>query len=471
MAHIGKVLTQGRGCSQRAAGLAGCVRSALPGLTLLLLVAQSLAGLEAGAAVRKITPRLERPVYLAGFGNNRVATGVHDDLWARCVALRAGARPVVICAVDLIGLFYDDVAQIRAGVAGADVIVAATHVHQGPDTMGQWGPKQAVSGLDEAYNQHVIAETAAAAREALSRLEPARLYPAAVTPPDVAAFYDDSRPPVVHDPEIVSLVFRNRRGGAIATLVNWSNHPEALGSRNTLITSDYVHFTREALEAAGFGTVVFVNGALGGMQSPLGAKIQDPETGQPAPQGSFRMAELVGRFAARHVIESQKKAKPEQISKVEYREAMVRFPVSNPLFLMASKMGLFGGRKPLQNGGTESPVGYLRFSQGKRAVVEAALVPGELYPELSVGGAVCDPNADFPGVPVERPLKKMLKARYRMLIGLANDEIGYILPKCQWDEKPPYTFGAVKPWYGEVNSVGPEAGPVLARAFEALARR
>jgi hypothetical protein len=183
------------------------------------------------------------------------------------------------------------------------------------------------------------------------------------------------------------------------------------------------------------------------------------------------MAELVGRFAARHVIESQKKAKPEQISKVEYREAMVRFPVSNPLFLMASKMGLFGGRKPLQNGGTESPVGYLRFSQGKRAVVEAALVPGELYPELSVGGAVCDPNADFPGVPVERPLKKMLKARYRMLIGLANDEIGYILPKCQWDEKPPYTFGAVKPWYGEVNSVGPEAGPVLARAFEALARR
>jgi hypothetical protein len=430
-----------------------------------------MADMQAGASARKITPSLEKPVYLAGFGNNRVATGVHDDLWARCLALRAGGDPVVICAVDLIGLFYDDVAQIRAAAPGGKVIVAATHVHEGPDTMGQWGPKQTVSGLDEAYNRFVIAETAAAAREAIQRLQPAQMHPAKATPPDVAVYYHDSRPPVVHDPDILSLVFRDRRGRAIATLVNWNNHPEALGSRNTLITSDYVHYTREALEAAGFGTVVFVNGALGGMQSPLGAKIPDPETGRPAPEDSFRMAELVGRYAARHVMESQKRAKPAKVDTIGYREAMVRFPVSNVLFLMASKAGLFGGRKAMKEGGTEAPVGLLRLSRGKRAVVEAALVPGELYPELSVGGAVCDPNGDFAGAPVETPLKRMLAAPYRMLFGLANDEIGYILPKCQWDEKPPYTFGAKERWYGEVNSTGPEAARLLAEAFEALARR
>jgi hypothetical protein len=430
-----------------------------------------MAEMQAGASARKITPSLEKPVYMAGFGNNRVATGVHDDLWARCLALHAGGDPVVICAVDLIGLFYDDVAQIRAAVPGAKVIVAATHVHEGPDTMGQWGPRQTVSGLDEAYNRFVIAETAAAAREAIQRLQPAKVHPAKAAPPDVAVYYHDSRPPVVHDAEILSLAFRDRRGRAIATLVNWNNHPEALGSRNTLITSDYVHYTREALEAAGFGTVVFVNGALGGMQSPLGAKIPDPETGRPAPENSFRMAELVGRYAARHVMESQKKAKAARIDAIEYRETMARFPVSNVLFLMAAKIGLFGGRKAMKEGGTEAPVGLLRLSRGKRAVVEAALVPGELYPELSVGGAVCDPNGDFAGAPVETPLKQMLAAPYRMLFGLANDEIGYILPKCQWDEKPPYTFGAKERWYGEVNSTGPEAAPLLAAAFEALARR
>ncbi|MCS7042345.1 MAG: hypothetical protein NZR01_06095 [Bryobacteraceae bacterium] len=426
------------------------------------------ADLEAGAAARRITPRLDRPVYLAGFGNNRIATGVHDDLWARCLALRTAHEPVVVCAVDLIGLFHDDVKMVRDAVPGARVIVAATHTHQGPDTMGQWGPKPGVSGLDETYNAFVVAETAAAAREAVSRLTPVRMFPAAATPPDVAAYYDDTRPPVVHDPEILSLVFRDRRGRAVATLVNWNNHPEALGSRNTLITSDYVHYLRQALEEEGFGTVVFVNGALGGMQSPLGAKIMDPETGQPAPKDSFRFAEIVGRYAARHVIESQKKAKSAAVDTVLYRETMVHVPVTNANFLMAAKAGIFGGRKPMQDGGTAAPVGYLRISRGAAPVVEAALVPGELYPELSVGGAVCDPNADFPGAAVEKPLKKMLSAPFRMLFGLANDEIGYILPKCQWDEQPPFTFGATKRWYGEVNSTGPEAAARIAGAFESL---
>ncbi len=372
--------------------------------------------------------------------------------------------------MDLIGLFHDDVARIRAAVPGAQVIVAATHVHQGPDTMGQWGPKMGVTGLDESYNAFLVEQTAAAAREALEQLQPARMFPAAATPPDVAAYYDDTRPPVVHDPEILSLAFRDRPGRAIATLVNWNNHPEALGSRNTLITSDFVHYTREALERAGFGTVVFVNGALGGMQSPLGAKILDPDTGQPAPKDSFRFAEIVGLYAARHVVESQKKAKPAPVDEILYRETMVRFPVTNQAFLMVARIGLFGGRKAMKDSGTEAPVGYLRLARRSRPVVEAALVPGELYPELSVGGAVCDPNADFPDAPVEKPLKKMLSAPYRMLFGLANDEIGYILPKCQWDEKPPYTFGAEKRWYGEINSVGPDAAPLLASAFEALLR-
>lgn len=437
---------------------------------LAAAAAPSGAQLQAGAAARKITPPLDRPVYLAGFGNNRAATGVHDDLWARCLALQAGTPPVVLCSVDLIGLFYDDVARIRAAMSGARVIVAATHVHQGPDTMGQWGPKQTVSGLDEEYNAFVVRETAAAAREALSRMEPATLYPAAVTPADAARMYHDSRPPVVHDPEILSLVFRARGGRAIATLVNWNNHPEALGSRNTLITSDYVHFLREALEQIGFGTVVFLNGALGGMQSPLGAEIEDPETGKPALRDSFRFAEIVGRYAARHVAESQKQAKAARVDRIEYRETMARFPVSNPAFLAAAKLGLFGGRKPMKDGGTESPVGYLRMARGARPVVEAALVPGELYPELSVGGTVCDPNGDFASARVETPLKKLLSAPYRLMVGLANDEIGYILPKCQWDEKPPFTFGASRPWYGEVNSTGPEAAPVLEAAFRSLVR-
>ncbi|MCX6635497.1 MAG: hypothetical protein NT090_10520, partial [Acidobacteria bacterium] len=68
----------------------------------LLLAASAPAEFRAGAARRVITPDLKRfgPVYIAGFGQNRVATGVHDELAARCLALSAGARPLVVCGVD-----------------------------------------------------------------------------------------------------------------------------------------------------------------------------------------------------------------------------------------------------------------------------------------------------------------------------------------------------------------------------------
>src|SRR3954471_11050990 len=92
-------------------------------LALTLLSSAGIAQLRVGAAKRTITPDLQKhgPVYMAGFGQNRRATGIHDDLYARCVAFSTGARPLVICAVDVIGVFWDDVQKIRAKVA-ADVV-------------------------------------------------------------------------------------------------------------------------------------------------------------------------------------------------------------------------------------------------------------------------------------------------------------------------------------------------------------
>ena len=94
------------------------------------------AELKAGAAKTTVTPDLERdgPVYIAGFGHNRKATGVHDDLYARCMAFSTGGRALVICGVDSIGLFIDDVQKIRSMV-DANVVVTSTHDHEAPDTM------------------------------------------------------------------------------------------------------------------------------------------------------------------------------------------------------------------------------------------------------------------------------------------------------------------------------------------------
>ncbi len=448
------------------------MRNAVSLFALAALAASAPAApLQAGASARKITPALEpgKPVYIAGFDSGRAATGVHDDLWVRCLALSTGGKPVALCAVDTIGLFYEDVQKIRARVPGAQVIVASTHDHEGPDTMGQWGAKQGVSGLSEAHNAFIVSQAVAAIEEAVHSLQLVTAYPAAITPKDVATYYHDSRPPVVQDPEILSLVLKGKNGKTVATLVNWNNHPEALGSKNTLITSDWPHALRSTLEANGFGTVVFMNGAVGGMQSPLNAKITDPKTGQLAPEDTFRFAEVVGEYAAGNVIASQKQAKKVAIDGITYRETLLRIPVTNQAFMLGAKLGLFGDRKPMaQDRATSTPVGYLALTSKGKPVVEVALIPGELYPELSVGGAVRDPNADFPDAPMETPVKKMMSAPYRMLFGLANDEIGYIIPKCQWDETAPYTFGATHRWYGEVNSIGPDAAPAITSALQTL---
>jgi hypothetical protein len=104
--------------------------------------------------------------------------------------------------------------------------------------------------------------------------------------------------------------------------------------------------------------------------------------------------------------------------------------------------------------------------------VQMALVPGEIYPEL-VLGKVPDPapeGADFPGAAVEPHLLGQLKGKHKLVLGLAQDEIGYILPKRLWDAKAPWSYGRKDAPYGEINSLGPETAPLLLPLYGELAR-
>jgi hypothetical protein len=441
---------------------------------LFLSLVSAFAQSRAGAAKRIITPDLSKgPVYLAGFDHNRVATKVHDDLYARCIALAAD-RILVVCGVDSIGLFIEDVQKIRDSAAEkmeqpVDIIVAALHDHEAPDTMGLWGPAPDKTGIDEEYNLFVIDRTAEAAAEAVKSLKPATWKTASVKTSELDGFINDDRPPRVTDAELVVLSAVDRRGRTIATLVNWANHPETLGSRNTEVTADYPGYFYSQLEKRIGGIAVLVNGAIGGMQSPLGAEIRDPATHKPAPEESFRKAEILGRRVADLAADACRTAKPQAFEHIEYREAELELPVDNRLFRAAAAAGLFEHRKPVTaEGDMRTRIAVFRIASGSGPLVEAAVVPGELYPELSVGGVVRYHGADFPEAPFEPPLKKLMTAPFRMLIGLGNDEIGYIIPKAEWDEKPPYLQDAPKAWYGEVNSLGPETAPLILAAFQSL---
>lgn len=437
---------------------------------LLLCSAPAWAELSAGAAKRDVTPDLQKfsPVYMAGFGHNRVAVGVHDPLWARCFAIGSVRLPLVICGVDSIGLFMEDVEKIRARVKelnkhDVNVVVAALHDHESPDTIGLWGASPDKSGINEEYNAFVVEQTAQTAVEAIRAFKPATFTLAKTHPPTLDTFIHDSRPPDVHDAEVIALMAKGPDGKTIGTLLNWANHPETLASKNTQLTSDYSGFLRDRLEQRVGGIAVFVNGAVGGMQSPLGAKIGD------LPNDSFEKARYIGEHVADIAADAIEAAKPVKIEGYNFAERQIHIPTANKGFEMAAAANLYKGRKPMTaDKATTTQVGFIRMRNGDTPVLDIALIPGELYPELSVGGVERFSGADFPDAPIETPVKSMMSAPYRMLFGLADDEIGYIIPKAEWDNEAPWLNGATKRWYGEVNSVGPEAAPLIVKTFKEL---
>ncbi|GIW73206.1 MAG: hypothetical protein KatS3mg102_2748 [Planctomycetota bacterium] len=459
-------------------------------------------GLWAGFAARPITPDPERdgPVWLAGFGSKgRRATGVHDPLWARAVVLGDGRVRIGIVALDLIGHYYTDTIQVRqaARELGLDyVAVCSTHNHNSFDAIGLWGRLPLVSGRSEPLMERTRRAAVAALAEAAAALAPASLVVAqapsgteSVRRPSgehgrealFRGWIRDDRPPYVIDERVTVLRLERRveaspHGAAVAaagrappgatlgTVVIWGNHPEALGPDNCQLTSDYPHFLREHMEAHAGGICVFLVGAVGGLMSPLDVEVTLAD-GTRTRGPSFRQAEAIGRGVAEVALAAL--AGPGAVRLEEaplaVRARTVSWPLANRIFYLAAKLGVID-RGFIPPGQLRSEVAVLRVGP-----LVLLLVPGEIYPELLLGGIENPPGADFPGTPPEGPpLYELVDAPFKAAVGLANDLVGYIIPKAEWDEAPPYLYGSSRAWYGEINSTGPEAAGAVCGGLRAL---
>ena len=464
------------------------------------LASPGACAMRAGAAKSLITPELAgKTVYLAGFGHNRVATAVHDALYVRCLALEA-ENTVVFCSADLIGLFYDDVQRIRAifrtqSPSGSQLVVACTHVHEGPDTLGLWGPSALETGVDVQYLDWVDRQIAETAIQATRAMQPAWIRLGRDDSPLLAQLQSVDRPPYIKDPFLFVLqAVRASDSSVIATLVNFAGHPETLNRNNTEITADYPRWICQYLEQRYGGTALFFNGAVGKV-STLGNQVAllDPETGQVALDGEWRKPELLGNLIGRvaeWALDQGERATPELLIS---RSSVFFLPLANERFRIAEAAGVLAGRKPLYSDGKldtsteervveqrtirlstgrdlQSEVGYVQLKAGTRLLAEFVTMPGEIYPELVNGGITRYFGADFPDASMESPLRTLLKSKYQFVLGLGNDELGYIIPKSEWDEHPPWLNNNAQPYYGEINSVGPDTASAILRAIAGLIR-
>ncbi|HEY1100084.1 MAG TPA: hypothetical protein VGF99_14200, partial [Myxococcota bacterium] len=267
--------------------------------------------LSAGAGRRAITPTMDAPVYMAGFTIGRTATGIHDDVEARAFVVQRGDLRIGFVSVDTIGWYNHDAIRVRQAAAARDlgldhVVVSSTHNHESKDTMGIWGRDVGTTGYDEAYQQFVAEQSADALADAVAALVPVTMKAAQTTA--AAHLVNDTRAPYVRDDTLTIVQFDDDDGSHVASWVVWGNHPEALGSENTQITSDYPHWLRDELEVLLPGTTaIFTSGILGGLTTTIGLTIcpdDDDANSDTCPQGTFERAEVVGREAARFAVEA-----------------------------------------------------------------------------------------------------------------------------------------------------------------------
>lgn len=456
-------------------------------LALLGLLASPLAAadpaLTVGFGSADVTPELgKKPVFLAGFGQNRPATKVHDPILARAVVLSDGEHKVALAAVDCVGLFLPAVEAVRAKLPGFRyVLVSATHNHEGPDTMGLWGRSPFQSGVDPDHLARVVDGVVKAVQAADAARVPAVARVGTAAGPELLV---DNRLPLVKLDTLVAVRFEQPgTGKPVGVLVQWNCHPETLGAKNTEVSADFVAATVKHLEASQGGPVLYLTGAVGGLMTSLGVNVKD-EAGTPPADGTFAKTERYGKLVGELADRAVKQAVPASLVPFDIRVKPVLVPVDNPLYKLAWQAGVL--KRPVYEwAGDPAPAKWVESKDVAKSMavrtevgllrlggLDVAAIPGEIYPELVLGKVQdpADPGADFPDAKPEPALYPNLRGKHRMVVGLANDEIGYIIPRRQWDEKPPFCYGKPKAQYGEMNSVGPETAGIICEAFRGLAK-
>ncbi|MBU6317521.1 MAG: hypothetical protein KGR47_13495, partial [Acidobacteria bacterium] len=254
-------------------------------------------------------------VYVPQWDQGRVDVGngnsdgvwVHDDIRATALVLR-GEQTVVMAVADVYMIFAADADEIErrarellAGEPGIDdarFVISATHNHHGPDT--------AFSVNDDWYS--MMADQMAGAIADAWKTEPREVKVVAATG-EHRFGQTDGRDPFIVDPRLNVLQVQDAGdGSAVATLVQWTSHPETtLGwdppgdfaavcaeqgwgaddcsADGRYFTADYPGVLRERLQQSVGGEVLFFNGALGNQIGPGGADVWQVDDAHPVGDG------------------------------------------------------------------------------------------------------------------------------------------------------------------------------------------
>lgn len=387
-----------------------------------------------GAASQNINPAIG--AFIAGDKNDRHFAGIHDSIFVKAIVVSDSKNQIAILTFDCIGLLYPTLLDIRKEAAvqipaaelnPANIVMASTHTHSGPDVVGIWGHNQMSSGVDPQYMKKLVQNAVAVIVTALKNKQPATLHYATTTFGNDWVYNISETGEL--DRSVSILQFKDVIGKSIATLTNFACHPTIMDGKNSLVSADYVFGMYQQLSKTFGGENLFLQGSIGGWVQPE------------YEEKTFDRAERRGKELADAVETALKNSTAASETTIQFKSKVFNLPVTNTGFQQLSAAGIIN--RPITDS-VSTEIAW--FSIGPAQLVTH---PGETVPAYSIQS------------------KKLMNGKGpKFVIGLGMDALGYILKPTFFGSDTSIHHTA----YLTGMSIGKDAGPIMMNAIELLAK-
>ena len=380
--------------------------------------------LSVGVGKTDITPPLGTP--LRGYYYERLASNIHDPLFARAMVIEDGNNTLVLVIVDNVDVapsgFKDARERIRQefNIPASNIVISATHTHTGP-------------AYSEAYEKILAVKIHDAVKIAMQKLQPAviksgvgkeenisfhrrfmmkdgtvKFNPGALNP-------DIVRPMGPIDPDVGILHFETVDGKPIAVMVNFAMHLDTVGG--TEMSADYPYFMGKVLKKVlGDDTMVFFGfGTCGNINH---FNVKSPETLK-----GFDRTERIGYALAASVIRELPALERDDVSNLKSESEVLYLKIPEYTEKQVETAKINAKKESDHESSTpeiREAMKVLRIQDRKGELIEAEVqtfglgdvgivaLPGEIFVELGL------------------EIKKKSPFKHTFILTLSNNSIGYI---------------------------------------------
>lgn len=406
----------------------------------------------AGTAQVDITPTPGIPLtgFIARMGPS---TGIHDRILARALVLEMESQRVLLITCDLLALDSPYVAAARAaiheatGIIEDHILISCTHTHSGPATIHL----RDCGEVDTAYLINLQSKLVIAALEAIINLCEARIGSGSAQVKNETLNRRHPETPVDSDLSLVAV--QDMAGETLAVLANFTCHPVCLDHTNRLISADYPGVWSRIVQEKTGAVGLFTNGAAGDIN--------------PKKMGRFEYAEELGLALAVETLRLLERIEFCQPRSLVVVNEWLDLPL-NPYPTREALSEEIASRRQLLSAASDAGDDQLRkihtallgWAETTLANMNIGQVPISTLAEIQVihlGEIV------LVGIPGEifselgQQIKSMNPSRQVMVIGYANNDIGYI-PTRQAYKTGGYEVEEAYKFYGYPAALAPEAG-------------